>query len=533
VNAIPRRLLAVAAATALAAPLLLTASPASAQPHSPQQHGRHGHIPSAAKAAAKAGAKLSRELVREASAKDAYQHLKKFQAIADSAGGNRAAGAIGHDASAAYVYSRLKKAGYQVSYDTFDFTYIETLAEKLSVKAPTPHDVAITAMSYTTSTPEGGITAPLAAVPVDTTAGCEPADYASTDVTGKIALIQRGGCDFAVKQQQAAAAGAVGAIIYNNTEGVLSGTLGDPAAAKIPTGGVSQEDGEALAAEAAGGDVSVTLDVRQLQEQRTTRNVIAETKAGRADRTVTLGAHLDSVTAGPGINDNGSGSAGLLDVALDLAKTHQKPANKVRFAWWSAEELGLLGADAYVAGLSPEQRADIALYLNFDMIASPNHAELVYDGDDSDATGSGPGPEGSALLEKDITDFLDARKSPHQGTDFDGRSDYGPFMDAGIPSGGTFTGAEDIKTAAEAKKYGGEAGVAYDKCYHSACDDLSNINMKALDINVDVIADAVGTYAYDLGALAKRAPADADAPLSGRTASGSGLSPTRGHTPNA
>ncbi|MEU3184801.1 M28 family metallopeptidase [Streptomyces sp. NPDC006923] len=505
--------MAVAAAAALAAPLLLSAPDAAARPHTPAEDA----------------AKLSRKLVREASAGDAYRHLKMFQAIADSADGNRAAGSLGHDASAAYVYSQLQKAGYQVSYETFGFTYIETLAEKLSVTAPTPRDIAVVAMSYTTSTPKDGIRAALAAVPVDATTGCEPADYAAGDVTGKIALIQRGGCDFAMKQKEAAAAGAVAAIVYNNTEGALNGTLGGPGIGVIPTGGITQSEGQALAAEAGKGPVTVSLEVRQLQEPRTTRNVIAETRGGDADRTVMLGAHLDSVTDGPGINDNGSGSAGLLDVALDLAETREKPANKVRFAWWSAEELGLLGAEAYVTGLTAEQRADIALYLNFDMIGSPNFGQFVYDGDNSDGVGAGPGPEGSAQLEKGINDFLDSGNFPHEGTDFDGRSDYGPFIDAGIPSGGTFTGAEGVKTAAQAAKFGGEAGVAYDTCYHSACDNLSNINTKALDINVDVIAHAVGTYAHDLSSLSKPAgaPARATKGQSGRPLH------ARGHQPAA
>ncbi|MGW2511813.1 M28 family metallopeptidase [Streptomyces scopuliridis] len=520
-NATSRRLLAVAATTALAAPLLLSASPATARSHDP------------AKDAAKDAAKLSRKLVREASAGGAYRHLEKFQAIADSANGNRAAGTLGHDASAAYVYGQLKKAGYQVSYDTFDITYIETLAEKLTVTAPTPRDVEIVAMSYTTSTKEGGIAADLAAVPVDATTGCEPADYAAGAFTGKIALIQRGGCDFATKQREAAAAGAVAAVIYNNTEGSLNGTLGGPDAGKIPTGGITRAEGQALAAEAAKGAVKVSLDIRQLQEQRTTRNVVAETKGGRADRTVMLGSHLDSVTEGAGINDNGSGSAGLLEVALKLAKTHDKPANKVRFAWWSAEELGLLGAEAYVNGLTAAQREDIALYLNFDMIASPNFAQFVYDGDDSDGEGAGPGPEGSAQLEKGITDFLDSRNVPHEGTDFDGRSDYGPFIDAGIPSGGTFTGAEGIKSEAQAVKYGGEAGIAYDKCYHSACDDLSNINMKAFGINIGVIAHAVGTYAHDLSSVTKPVATAEAARIPLKGGETGTVSHTRGHTPTA
>ncbi|MFE7324654.1 M20/M25/M40 family metallo-hydrolase [Streptomyces sp. NPDC057565] len=506
-HATRRRATAVVATTVLATPLLLAASPNHGLPS--------GHDP------AKDAAKLSRQLVRASSGKDAYRHLQRFQAIADSADGHRAAGSPGHDASAAYVYQQLRHAGYRVAYDTFDFVHTETLAEKLSVVSPTPRDVTIRAMTYTTSTKTGGITAALAAVPVDATTGCEAADYSSATFTGKIALIKRGGCSFAIKQEAAGAAGAVGAVIYNNVDGVLSGTLGDVASGRISTGGVTQADGERLAADLAKGDgVTVSFEIREFQEPRTTRNVIAETRGGNAARTVMLGAHLDSVTEGPGINDNGSGSAGLLEVALELAKTHRTPTNKVRFAWWSAEENGLKGSEAYVAKLDAAQQKQIALYLNFDMIASPNGAQFVFDGDDSDGGGSGPGPEGSARLERDITDFLDRTGTPHEGTDFTGRSDYGPFIDVGIPAGGTDTGAEVIKSPAQAKKFGGEAGIAFDPCYHSACDTLANIDMAYFDANIDVIANAVGTYAYDLRSLTRPVMSAATV---GRTGSVGGL----------
>ncbi|MGW4234599.1 M28 family metallopeptidase [Streptomyces sp. NPDC004980] len=503
--------MAVVAATALATPLLLAASP---------HHGHAPHDP------AKDAAKLSRQLVRDSSAKDAYRHLRRFQAIADSAEGHRAAGSLGHDASAAYVYRLLQKAGYKVDYQSFDFVYTETLAEKLSVVSPTPRDVDIKAMTYTKSTGVGGVRAALVAVPVDGTTGCEAADYSSATFTGKIALIKRGGCSFAEKQAAAGTAGAAGAVIYNNTEGVLSGTLGDVASGKIPTGGLTQAEGEKLVADLAAGEVTVSFEIRELQEERTTRNVVAETRRGDAAKTVMLGAHLDSVTDGPGINDNGSGSAGLLEVALEIAESHKQPANKVRFAWWSAEENGLLGSEAYVAKLSEAQRKQVALYLNFDMIASPNGAQFVFDGDNSDNVGEGPGPEGSAQLERDITDFLDRKDKPHTGTDFTGRSDYGPFIEVGIPSGGTDTGAEGIKTADQAKTFGGTAGVAYDPCYHAACDDLDNVDMAHFDTNIDVIANAVGTYAFDLRSLTRPVPA---APTTGEPGSGGGLREGHAH----
>ncbi|MER7625155.1 M28 family metallopeptidase [Streptomyces sp. NPDC126503] len=507
-NATQRRAAAILAAAALATPLVL-ASPATA-----------GQDPAAAPA--RDAAKLAKKLVRETSAQGAYKHLQKFQAIADSAGGHRAAGSLGHDASAAYVYQQLKKAGYLVSYEKFDFVYTETLAEKASVLGAAPRALDIKAMTYTKSTPVGGIAAGLAAAPVDAdgTSGCEPGDFASGTFTGKIALIKRGGCAFADKQKNAAAAGAVGAVIYNNTAGLLSGTLGDPAAGKIPTGGISQAEGEKLAADLAKGPVDLSFEIRQLQEKRSTNNVIAETKGGNAANTVMLGSHLDSVTAGPGINDNGSGSAGLLQAALELAESKDKVRNKVRFAWWSAEEVGLLGSEHYVKNLTELDRKEIKLYLNFDMIASPNYGLFVYDGDNSDNVGEGAGPVGSAQLERDITDFMDKRGLPHEGTDFTGRSDYGPFIKVGIPSGGTFTGAEGIKTPAQAAKFGGQAGVAYDVNYHAAGDDLSNVNMTAFDANIDVIANAVGTYAHDISSLRKPV---VTVPTEGDAGSGGGL----------
>ncbi|MXG24446.1 M28 family peptidase [Streptomyces sp. YIM 132580] len=490
-SAYVRRSVAALAATALVAPLLLaSASPASAHKDS----------------AAQDATALSRALVRDASAQDARKHLVALEAIARATGGHRVAGTPGHEMSAAYVQTLLAAAGYRVSTQKFDFVYTETLAEKLSVVSPHPFDAEIKALTYTKSTPVGGITAQLAAPPVDEdgTTGCEPGDYAAGAFTGKIALIKRGGCAFGVKQEQAAAAGAAGAIIYNNIDagyGPLSGTLGDPATGKIPTAGLSKPDGDRLAADLAKGPVTISFEVRQLQETRTTKNVIAETRGGDAADTVMLGAHLDSVKAGPSINDNGSGAAGLLEVALKLAKKEKQPRNKVRFAWWSAAESGLFGSEHYVEKLTPTERQKIRLYLNFEIIASPNYGLFVFDGDNSDGLNFPAGPTGSAQIEQDITTFLGNRGLPTAGTPFVGRSDYHPFVLAGIPSGGTFTGAEALKSPAEAAKWGGQAGVAFDVNYHAAGDTLKNINMKAFDINIDVIANAVGTYAHDLGSL--------------------------------
>ncbi|MDQ1659538.1 MAG: hypothetical protein QOD41_4621 [Cryptosporangiaceae bacterium] len=458
-------------------------------------------LPSAAQAAPDAEA-LARNLVKAADVRDVNRHLTALQRIADTNGGTRAASTPGHERSAEYVYGKLRDAGYEVVYQEFPFIYEQTLSQTASELSPAARTLTPIVMGSSPSTAVGGITAALAAVPEDATPGCEASDFAGASYAGKIALVKRGSCTFAVKQQNAAAAGAIAVLVYNNAvdpAAALGGTLGGAQNAVVPTAGIPRGQGELLAADAAAGPVSVTLELRTLSEQRTTSNIIAETPGGRADNVVMLGAHLDSVTAGPGINDNGTGSAGELAVALALAK--HKPKNKVRFAWWSAEEFGLLGSQHYVSGLSFDQQLDIALYVNFDMIGSPNYGRFVFDGDDSDHTGSGPGPYGSGAIEQVFASYFDAQSLPHEGTDFTGRSDYGPFIAVGIPGGGLFTGAEGIKTADQAAKYGGTAGAPYDACYHQACDNLGNVDRTILAQNLQAMAWATGIFATSTAAV--------------------------------
>jgi Zn-dependent M28 family amino/carboxypeptidase len=432
------------------------------------------------------GPALARQLVKKVDVKNTNRHLIALQRLADRNGGNRAAGTEGHNQSAEYIATKLEAAGYVVTRQEFGFVYDETVTESVTVAG---QELAGSRMGYSNNTPEGGVTAPLVVVPVDDTPGCEATDY--VDVTGKIALVSRGACAFADKSAAAGAAGAAAVIVYNNVPGALAGTLGDVIEGGAPAYGISQEDGAALAAQPG---VEVTVDLQGISEDRTSYNVIAETQTGRHENVVMAGAHLDSVAEGPGINDNGTGSAALLETALQLGGT-PKVNNAVRFAWWSAEELGLVGSTHYVQSLSFEEQLNIALYLNFDMIGSPNAAYFVYDGDNSDGVGSGEGPYGSAQIEAAFTNYFAATGVPTEGTDFDGRSDYGEFIAQGIPAGGLFTGAEKIKTDAQVEKWGGVAGEAYDECYHSKCDNLGNIDRVALDRNSDAVAWVLGSYA--------------------------------------
>lgn len=468
-----------AASTAVA----LAAAPAAAEPADQADSRAHeaaGKPHGAAKKLADLGERIDVNAVN--------RHLVAFQRIADQHGGTRASGTPGYQASVDYVANKLRDAGFTVS--TPDFTYTRFVLESINLTVG-GSEVKASAMEYTVPTPEGGITAPLSVTPVDDSTGCQAADYEGADVTDTIVLIKRGACTFAKKQRIAGEQGASAAIVYNNVEGGISGTLGGADAGVIPTASVSKATGAELVQQAG---TSATLNLQSHFDEVTTENVIAETKTGRRDNVAMAGAHLDSVAEGPGINDNGSGSAGLLETALQMGSTPDVN-NAVRFAWWGAEESGLIGSTKYVNGLTFEQQLDIALYLNFDMIGSPNAGYFVYDGDDSDNVGAGAGPYGSAAIEDSFTSALKEQGVDSEGTDFTGRSDYGQFIAVGIPAGGLFTGAEKIKTQEQAEKWGGQAGVAYDPNYHQVGDTLGNVDYTALERNAKAMADVVGEYA--------------------------------------
>lgn len=216
-------------------------------------------------------------------------------------------------------------------------------------------------------------------------------------------------------------------------------------------------------------------------------NLIADWPGGDPNNIVMLGSHLDSVTAGPGINDNGTGSASNLEVALAVKATGFKPTKHLRFGWWGAEERGLIGSTFYVNSLPAAEKSKIKAYLNFDMTGSPNPGYFVYS-----ASGQ---PSGSLALQQTLQAGFTALNVQTELTSVGGRSDHAAFARAGIPIGGTFTGAEGTKTSAQATKWGGTAGQAYDRCYHRSCDTTSNINVTALDRNADVIAHALWTTA--------------------------------------
>jgi len=430
------------------------------------------------------------------------EHQAAFQAIADANGGIRTSGTPGYDASVKYVAERMEAAGFDVTVQPFQFNaFIELGPSTLEQTAPgSVTYVENTDYNLLSQTDPGNVTGLVTAVDLDlglgngSTSGCDMADFAGFPA-GDIALIQRGACSFQLKAENAAAAGAVGAIIFNqgNTPdrtGLINATLGSTYSGGIPAFFATYDRGVEWAG-TVGLEMNMIADV--FRGEATSFNVLGETRGGDDNNVVMVGAHLDSVNEGPGIQDNGSGSAAILEVAEQMAKV--KPRNKLRFAWWGAEESGLVGSDFYVFGLPEEELNQIALYLNFDMIGSPNYVRFIYDGDGS-AFGL-EGPEGSAAIEKFYEDFYADRGLAFEPTEISFRSDYAAFFDSGIPFGGLFTGAEGIKTPEQEAVYGGTAGEQYDPCYHLACDTFDNISLEVLDLNSDAVAASVLQYAMN------------------------------------
>ncbi|WP_329380857.1 M28 family metallopeptidase [Streptomyces sp. NBC_01351] len=209
-------------------------------------------------------------------------------------------------------------------------------------------------------------------------------------------------------------------------------------------------------------------------------NLIADWPGGDPNSVLMAGAHLDSVSSGAGINDNGSGSAAVLETALAVSRAQLQPTKHLRFGWWGAEELGLVGSKYYVNQLPATERAKFSGYLNFDMIGSPNPGYFVYDDDPT--------------IEQTFKNYFTGLGVPTEiETEGDGRSDHASFKNVGIPVGGLFTGASNTKSSAQAQKWGGTAGQAFDRCYHSSCDNTANINDTALDRNSDAVAYAIWT----------------------------------------
>jgi Zn-dependent M28 family amino/carboxypeptidase len=425
-----------------------------------------------------------------------YAHLQRLQEIADAHDGNRAVGTPGYTASVDYVVNALRDKGFDVQTPEFEFRQFHADQPALTVggAAVTAH-----ALEYSLGTPPQGVSGPLVAAPAEHTLGCSALEYGNLPVNGAVVLVDRGSCQFSVKEDAAVQRGAVAMVVADNVdEDQMSGTLGENTDVKIPVINVSKADGARLRANPGPTTIKLNAGVDNIKAN----NIIAQTKTGATHNVVMVGAHLDSVKAGPGINDNGSGVAAVLETALQLGSS-PPIQNAVRFGFWGAEELGLVGSEKYVETLDINALKDIALYLNFDMLASPNPGYFTYDGDQSAPQNPDQAapriPEGSAGIERTLVAYLTSAGRNAEDTSFAGNSDYLCFTKAGIPTGGLFSGATDKKTAEQVALWGGRADEPFDPNYHQKSDTLDHINVNALGINGAGVAYAVGLYAQDLG----------------------------------
>ena len=395
-------------------------------------------------------------------------NLKKLDSIAKANGGNRAFGLPGYAASVEYILSRTKDSKNFVTW-TQDFPALFSKVESITFKVDNT-SYHVVGLTYSPSTPAEGLTLPLA-LGVFGPEGCTKEAYNGLDVKGKIVLVQRGSCPdgttLAGRLKPAAAAGAASVIIYTDlTTPVTGGSLSAPNPEEYVSGAlINKADGEALRARIEAGE-TVTAFYQQTQtvETRITQNVFTETKDGDETNVIMLGAHLDSVQAGPGINDDGSGTSLILEVKTALENFKVK--NKVRFAWWGAEENGLLGSKYYTQTLNTTAANNILAYLNFDMVSRGYFG--VFDGDGS--THNLTGPKGSDVIEQIFLEDMTKKGINVTAARFTGGSDYQSFWNIGKPVGGLHTGT----------------GVEQDPCYHQACDTIDNPNPETLTINAKV-----------------------------------------------
>jgi Zn-dependent M28 family amino/carboxypeptidase len=427
----------------------------------------------------------------------AFRHLQALQEIAIASGGNRAAGTVGYDRSAQYVADRLREAGYAVRFEEFEFPFFEEKSPPvllLSTPDGSP-EPATNSVRTLASSGSREVEAHLHAVNLQLTdgpaaasvSGCEAKDFDGF-TRGSVALVRRGTCQFQVKVDNAVAAGAAGVIIMNEgTEGrtdAFSGVLSK--GADIPVVGVSYEFGRSIAGRT--GD-SVRLAVNAVSGKRVTRNVLADmgdvNDQSAKDPLIVAGAHLDSVTEGPGINDNGSGSAAVLEAALRLAQEPAQNRGRLRFAFWGAEERGLTGSRHHVSSLSDDERQRIAVYINLDMVGSPNFTRFV--------RASIAKLDGLAAIvrEEVVTEFRTHDLPFEERTGGRFGSDDASFFQKGIPTVGLYTGASGKKSESEARVSGGVAGRPYDPCYHRACDTVENINREVLEQHTRALVRAL------------------------------------------
>jgi Zn-dependent M28 family amino/carboxypeptidase len=416
----------------------------------------------------------SQQLRNRISVERILTHLKTLQEIADNHGGSRHAGSQGYDDSVEYLTEQLTKAGYAVQNQIFPLPLnCDWFGNSILRTRETNYDYG---EDFWDAYCSPGASADARTMRVDNF-GCHSEDFKAF-VAGRIAVIERNDGCFNDQAINAENAGATGVVVFNNeaTGNLFEGTL--RVLVKIPVFTSTYQAGHGLS---QGVRLYMFSDsiIYTDRTRGVTSNIIAETTGGDSEHVVMAGAHLDSVKEGPGINDNGSGSAALLEIALQMAVTPTR--NKLRFAWWGSEEINLDGSYYYVDNLEQEELNKIELYLNFDGIASPNFARTYYL----------PKSQKEAIVAEKWTEYFEDQGLTILPFDRTSRSDHYSFQTAGVTVGGLFAGNDEIKTLEQAELFGGREGVILDPCYHRPCDSIDNINAVVLEELAHAAAHAV------------------------------------------
>src|SRR5215468_1038656 len=469
---------------------------------------------------------------------DLWEHMQKFQAIADANPGpdghpSRNSGEPGYRASVDYVASVMKAAGYDVTIQPYSFTYYAYRGTPaLQEVSPTAHDYVLgtewgpgksTGTATAEIQPAGGIVLPPTQTP-SSASGCSAADF-NGFVPGRIALIQRGSCFFGVKVLNAQAAGASGVIIFNEGNpnrtdlfvGRLIDAAGNPIIPTIPVGFVTFDAGQSLfnqyqQAVSLGAPLpTMHLGIDAIIDyNRTDWNVIAESKGGDKNHVVVVDAHLDAIY-GAGMLDNASGSATILDIAEQMKNV--TPRNKLRFIWFGGEELGLLGSAAYINSLSPSELSHIGYDLDADVTATPNYTIGVLDPAGPDfftGTVSGTFPnrvyKASTVARDQAIAYFDSIGKNHELFSPEG-TDALSFNTVGIPANGLLTGQDCCKNQHQVDLFGGYPGnfegnvPSFDGgCVDNPfrwCDNLANNDPTVLTFMSKAFATMVVQMAFD------------------------------------
>jgi hypothetical protein len=449
---------------------------------------------SSSQPAPKSSADPGRELAGKVTVDGMFEHLDRLSNIATGNKGSRAVGTPGYDASVDYVAEVLRDKGFAVETPEFDrMVQTDTGAPTLTVAG---RKFPVVQASLLHTTPVAGIKA--ITLRPQKPAGCTAADYGTVNARGAIAIVDDTGCSVVAKHDAAVANGVVGLLVVSDSGAPGLFPAGYYQGLKWPVAIIGKD----VDAQLRRTTSPVQLDLNAQAKLVKVRNVVAQTKTGDAHNVVVAGAHLGSAPHSPGMNDDGSGVAAVLEAAVQLGGS-PTVTNAVRFAFWGSDESGLEGSTKYVGGLDRQQIADIAVYLNFDMLASKNAGYFTYDGDQSGQPGPGiPAatvPQGSAGAERTLAGYLNLAGVRPADMPLSRASDYGPFLAAGIPIGGITTGASQLKSEVQARLWGGKAGAPFDPDYRTTGDVLPNVNSQALAITGPAVAFAVGTYAASTG----------------------------------